>query len=111
MITIRCGEKERGKHISCSIGHCGHLAKDPSVNLIGHIHVRTQHQHLHHGFDEGDRSEAKVLGGHVIYGDKVGCIHIRLDHVIIAKIHLSPAATTGRRLLQIPSARTFRDSS
>jgi hypothetical protein len=26
--------------------------------------------------------------------------------VIIAKIHLSPAATTGRRLLEIPSPRT-----
>jgi hypothetical protein len=42
---------------------------------------------------------------------KVGCIHIQLDHMIIAKIHLLPAAMTARRLLQIPSARTFRNLS
>jgi len=42
---------------------------------------------------------------------KVGRIHNRPHHVPIAKTYLSSAATTGRKFLQIPSARTFRNLS
>jgi hypothetical protein len=40
--------------------------------------------------------------------NKVGHIHIQLDHVLIAKIHLSPAAMMRKRFLEILSTRTFR---
>jgi len=39
---------------------------------------------------------------------KVGCIHIQLDQMLIAKIHLLAEATTGRWSLQVLSTRTFR---
>ena len=37
--------------------------------------------------------------------DKIRCMHIQLDYVLIAKIHLLAAAMTGRRFLQIVSTR------
>ena len=39
---------------------------------------------------------------------KVGCTDIQLDHVLITKTHILPAAMMRRMFLQILFARTFR---